>query len=72
MGSWSEMLGPRLQLAQERGVVRSDIPAERLTPVIASFLDGFLIQRMADPTLDANTTAETLIRLLSPPGEETP
>jgi AcrR family transcriptional regulator len=72
MGSWSETLGPRLVVAQERGVVRGDIPAERLTPVLASFLDGFLIQRMAEPDLDAETAAETLIALLSPPGEETP
>ena len=36
------------------------------------FLDGFLIQRMAEPDLDAETAAETLIALLSPPGEETP
>ena len=72
MGSWSEMLDPRLKVAQERGVIRSDIPAERLTPVIASFLDGFLIQRMADPSLDATATADTLVQLLSPPGEETP
>ncbi len=72
MGSWDEMLGPRLKVAQERGVVRSDIPAERLTPVIASFLDGFLIQRMADPALDATATADTLIRLLTAPQEKRP
>ena len=72
LGSWSELLGPRLLVAQERGVVRGDIPAERLTPVLASFLDGFLIQRMAEPNLDAEAAAETLIALLSPPGEETP
>ncbi len=72
LGSWGEMLGPRLRVAQERGVVRGDIPAERLTPVLAAFLDGFLIQRMAEPDLDAEAAAETLIALLSPPGEETP
>jgi AcrR family transcriptional regulator len=72
MGSWAEMLDPRLKVAQERGVIRDDILPERLTPVIASFLDGFLIQRMADPDLDATTTADTLIELLSPPGGETP
>lgn len=72
MGSWSEMLDPRLRVAQERGVIRADIPSERLAPLLASFLDGFLIQRMADPSLDATTTAETLIALLGRPGEETP
>jgi AcrR family transcriptional regulator len=72
LGSWGEMLGPRLLVAQERGVVRGDVPAERLTPVLAAFLDGFLIQRMAAPGLDAEAAAETLIALLSPPGEETP
>ncbi len=72
MGSWSEMLEPRLLVAQERGVVRVDIPAARLTPVIASFLDGFLIQRMADPGLDAEAAADTLIALLSPTGEDAP
>ncbi len=72
MGSWGELLDPRLKVAQERGVIRRDIPAERLTPVIASFLDGLLIQRMADPALDVSAVADTLIRLLSPPGEETP
>ena len=72
MGSWGETLGPRLMVAQERGVVRGDIPPERLTPVIASFIDGFLIQRMADPGLDAAAAADTLITLLSPPVEDTP
>jgi hypothetical protein len=70
MGSWGEMLGPRLVVAQERGVVRDDIPAERLTPVIAAFLDGFLVQRMADPQLDATAAADTLIALLGPAGED--
>jgi AcrR family transcriptional regulator len=72
MGSWSEMLGPRLVVAQERGVVRADIDADRLTPVMASFLDGFLIQRMADPDFDAEGAADTLIRLFSSPGEDRP
>lgn len=72
MGSWSQMLGPRLKVAQARGVVRGDIPAERLTSVLASFLDGLLIQRMADPGLDPTIAADTLIRLLSPSGEELP
>lgn len=72
MGSWSEMLGPRLAVAQERGVVRGDIPAERLASVIASFLDGYLIQRMADPDLDATAAGDTLITLLSPPRGDTP
>jgi AcrR family transcriptional regulator len=70
MGSWSEMLDPRLRVAQERGFVRDDIPAERLTPIIASFLDGFLIQRMADPSLDAGAIADTLVALLGPTGEK--
>jgi AcrR family transcriptional regulator len=71
VGSWSAMLGPRLALAQLRGVVRDDVPAERLAALIASFLDGFLIQRLADPDLDATSAAETLNRLLEPPGEVT-
>jgi AcrR family transcriptional regulator len=72
MGSWGELLGPRLAVAQERGVVRGDIPAEQLTSVLAAFLDGFLIQRMADPGLDTGQAADTLIQLLSPAGGETP
>ena len=72
IGSWSEMLGPRLMVAQERGVVRADIPADRLTAVLASFLDGFLIQRMANPDFDADVAADTLIALLSPRGEDRP
>ena len=72
MGSWGEMLGPRLAMAQERGTVRADIPAERLTPVLAAFIDGFLMQRMVDPDLDSAAAADTLIDLLGPPGEETP
>jgi AcrR family transcriptional regulator len=70
MGSWGEMLGPRLMVAQERGVIRADIPAERLTKALASFLDGYLIQRMADPDFEAEVAAETLNALLEPPGEE--
>ena len=72
VGSWSEMLGPRLVVAQQRGVVRADIPSDRLTAVLASFLDGFLIQRMADPGFDADVAADTLIALLSPRGEDRP
>ncbi len=71
MGSWSEVLGPRLVVAQERGVVRSDIPADQLASMLASFLDGYLIQRMADPAFDADTAADALITLLSIPREET-
>lgn len=70
MGSWAELLGPRLVVAQERGVVRADIPAERLTSVLAAFLDGFLIQRMAAPELDVEAAATTLNALLSPPRED--
>ncbi len=70
IGSWSEMLGPRVVVAQRRGVVRADIPADHLTPVLASFLDGFLIQRMANPDFDAGLAADTLIALLSPRGED--
>jgi AcrR family transcriptional regulator len=72
MASWGELLGPRLLVAQERGVVRADIPAARLTSVLASFLDGFLIQRMAAPELDVDEAAETLNALISPPREELP
>jgi AcrR family transcriptional regulator len=72
MGSWAAVLDPRLRVAQERGVVRDDMPAGRLTPLIASFLDGFLIQRMADPNLDASAVADTLVQLLSPTGGERP
>ncbi len=72
MASWGDLLGPRLVVAQERGVVRADIPAERLTSVLASFLDGFLIQRMADPTLEADQLADTLVRLISPTHVEEP
>ncbi len=71
LGSWDEMLSPRLELAQRRGVIRSDIRAQRLTRVLTSFLDGYLIQRMADPAMDAAATADTLIKLLSPPAKET-
>lgn len=72
MGSWSVMLGPRIVVAQQRGVVRADIPADRLTTAIASFLDGLLIQRMADPDFDAEAAADTLITLLSSPGGDRP
>jgi AcrR family transcriptional regulator len=70
MGSWSEMLAPRIALAQERGVVRPDIPAQRLAPMIASFLDGYLIQRMADPRFDPAAAADTLNALLANPRED--
>jgi len=71
MGSWAELLEPRLRVAQSRGVVRTDVAPAAMARVIAAMLDGFLIQRMADPTLDAAHIADTLIQLLSPPGEET-
>jgi BetI-type transcriptional repressor, C-terminal len=72
MGSWNAVLGPRISLAQERGVVRDDIAVDRLTSVLASLLDGFLIQRMADPGLDAAQTADTIVRLLEAPRKEAP
>ena len=72
MGAWDEMLGPRLRVAQARGAIRADIPAERLTSALASFLDGYLIQRMAKPDFDADVAAETLNALLGSRGEETP
>lgn len=68
--AWGEVLAPRLVVAQERGVVRSDIPAPRLASLLAAFLDGYLIQRMAGPDFDADTAGDTLIALLSPTGED--
>jgi AcrR family transcriptional regulator len=70
LASWGEVLGPRLAVAQERGVVRSDIRAPRLASTLAAFLDGYLIQRMAGPDFDADTAGDTLIALLSPIGED--
>ncbi|MEX1297218.1 MAG: TetR family transcriptional regulator C-terminal domain-containing protein, partial [Candidatus Limnocylindrales bacterium] len=70
MDSWSELLGPRIVKAQERGVVRSDIPAQHLAPLLASFLDGYLIQRMADPAFDPVVAADTLNALLAAPSED--
>ena len=70
VGSWAELLEPRLKVAQERGVIRRDIDTASMGLVIAAILDGFLIQRMADPTLDPVATADTLIQLLSPVPED--
>jgi AcrR family transcriptional regulator len=70
VGSWAELLEPRLAVAQDRGVVRNDIDPARLALVVAAMLDGFLIQRMADPAIDATDTADTLIRMLSPVAKE--
>lgn len=69
MGAWLEPLEPRLQLAQERGVIRDDVDAASLARVLGAVLDGFVFQRMADPEADPERVADTLIRLLSPPGE---
>jgi AcrR family transcriptional regulator len=70
IGSWAELLEPRIAVAQERGVVRDDVHPASLARIIAAMLDGFLIQRMADPGLDADRAADTLIQLLSPAAKE--
>jgi AcrR family transcriptional regulator len=70
MGAWLEPLEPRLQLAQKRGVIRDDIDAASLARVLGAVLDGFVFQRMADPEADPERVADTLIQLLSPPGED--
>lgn len=70
VGSWSELLEPRLRVAQERRVIRDDVDPASMALVLAAMLDGLLIQRMADPGIDPATTADTLIALLAPPGEE--
>ena len=72
VGSWAELLEPRLRLAQERAIVRADIGPGQLARVIAAMLDGFLIQRMADPGLDADQLADTLVLLITPPRKEEP
>ncbi len=72
VGSWTAMLEPRLVTAQERGFVRSDIEAAALARLLAAVLDGYLIQRMADPSTDADAAAATIIALLKPPQEGTP
>jgi AcrR family transcriptional regulator len=72
IGSWAGMLEPRLKLAQGRGVIRADVDAAPLALLMAATLDGFLIQRMADPGIDATRTADTLIRLISPAQETSP
>lgn len=68
--SWSALLEPRLLVAQQRGVVRQDIDAASLARILAAVLDGFIIQRMADPAADPAAAAGTLIRLLTPVPED--
>jgi len=70
VGSWAELLEPRLKVAQERGVIRRDIDTASMGLVIAAILDGFLIQRMANPDIGVARTADTLIQLLSPVPED--
>jgi len=70
MSSWSALLEPRLVTAQERGMVRDDIDAGSLAHIIGAILDGFLIQRMADPDADPEAAATTLTQLLAPVREE--
>ena len=72
IGSWTEMLEPRLITAQERGVVRADIPADALARILAAVFDGYLIQRMADPATNTQLATTTIIALLAPTGEGTP
>lgn len=68
--SWSSLLEPRLGLAQERGAIRDDIDPGSLARILAAVLDGFLIQRMADPSADPGAVADTLVRLLAPTQED--
>ncbi len=69
VGSWTAMLEPRLVTAQQRGLVRDDIAAAALARIIAAVMDGFLIQRMADPATDAEAAATTIATLLAPASE---
>ena len=70
VGSWTAMLEPRLVLAQERGVIRDDVDPASLGLVLAAMLDGFLIQRMADPEADPERAATALVQLLKPIQED--
>lgn len=72
MVSWADLLAPRIETAQRRGVVRDDLDAVALARLIAAVLDGYLIGRMADPTLDPGSMAATLNRLLAPTTEDQP
>ncbi len=71
VGSWTEMLEPRVLTAQERGTIRADIPAGAIARVLAAVFDGYLIQRMADPTTDSAAAAATVIKMLAPMEEGT-
>jgi len=70
VGSWTAMLEPRIRTAQERGVIRDDIEAGALARVLAAIFDGYLIQRMADPSTDSQAAATTITQLLSPVPED--
>lgn len=69
LGDWQTLLEPRLVTAQQRGVVRDDLDARSLALIIAATLDGFLIQRMADPRVDPGAAADALTRLIAPASE---
>jgi AcrR family transcriptional regulator len=70
MVSWTDRLEPRIVTAQARGVVRDDISATALARILAAMLDGFVIQRLADPSIDPDAMADTLTSLLAPTREE--
>ena len=70
MRSWADVLTPRLELAQARGVVRRDIAAPRMAMVLGAFLDGYYLQRLTAAPFDPAEFAETLIGFLRPPREE--
>ena len=70
VGGWQTLLEPRIVTAQERGVVRDDIDSRSLALTIAAMLDGFLIQRMADPDTGSQAAADALARLIAPARED--
>ena len=72
IGSWTAMLEPRIETAQDRGVVRADVDARALARILAATIDGFLVQRMADREADSAEVAATLNRLLAPIREARP
>jgi len=72
VGGWQAILEPRIVTAQGRGVVRDDVDARSLALTIAAMLDGFLIQRMANPDADSQAAADTLVRLIAPAPEDSP
>lgn len=62
-------LTERIEAEQESGMVRADVPAQRLAALLIAASDGLQIQWLLEPSIELDRTLEALQLLLQPQQE---